>query len=154
MDSDIGEDSQTELGFALEQLRSAKEQIETYQMLNRDLSNKVQEFKVAVNAVNSEINLLRDDLMREKIKSSELRRTLRVLHEKFTFFYGDYAAIMKRCVENTDLDLAVTSEGENQASTSEGRAQFFKPPNRVQGNCAIFFNYPESTNFLNFRVLR
>lgn len=132
MDSDTDADesvAHTELEIAQEQLRIAKEQIETYQLLNRDLSGKVQEFKLGLNAANCEITLLREQLMQEKIKSSELRRTLRVMHGKFTIFYGDYATLMKRCVENTDLDLALTPE----AGTSDGRAFLFKPPSRMQG---------------------
>lgn len=132
MDSDTDADEsvvKTELEIAQEQLRIAKEQIETYQLLNRDLSSKVQEFKLGLNAANCEIALLRDNLMQEKIKGSELRRTLRVMHGKFTIFYGDYAALMKRCVENTDLDLTVT----NELGAGEARAHLYKPPSRMQG---------------------
>lgn len=140
MDSDTDADesvAKTDLEVAQEQLKSAKEQIETYQLLNRDLSGKVQEFKLMLNAANCEIALLRENLMAEKIKSSELRRTLRVMHGKFTIFYGDYADLMERCVEHTDLDLALGPE----AGTSDGRALLFKPPSKMQGMCVmLLFN--------------
>lgn len=149
MDSDTEADesvAKTDLEVANEQLRIAKEQIETYQLLNRDLSSKVQEFKLLLNASNGELGLLRDNLMQEKIKSSELRRTLRVMHAKFTIFYGDYAQLMKRCVETTDLDLTLT----NEAGTSEGRAYLFKPPSRMQGIRSMLSNKPVSSFYFGF----
>lgn len=149
MDSDTDADesvAKTALEVAQEQLKIAKEQIETYQLLNRDLSGKVQEFKLMLNAANCEVALLRENLMTEKIKSSELRRTLRVMHGKFTIFYGDYADLMRRCVEHTDLDLALSPE----AGTSDDRALLFKPPSKMQGMYAISILNPVSAIYSEF----
>jgi hypothetical protein len=90
-------------------------------MLNADLSKKVQEFKIAVNATNKELIIVRNELMAEKLKSSELRRALNIMNGQCTNFFNAYMLNLQKCIERTDLQITIPGDFQadpNIASTS------------------------------------
>lgn len=103
--------AKTELEVAQEQLRFASDWIKNFKSQKRSLLSKVQELRLLKNSANGEAVLLRDNLMREKKKNSELRRTLR--------------------------ELMKQSEEQTKAATSDGRTYSSKLANRMRGMCAM-----------------
>lgn len=91
-DSTMEESSMSELDVL-------RDQLATYQILNGDLSKKVQEFKIAINATNKELIVTRNELMNEKLKSSELRRALLVMNGQYMNFFNGYMKNLQDCIE-------------------------------------------------------
>lgn len=83
----------------MNELDVVKDQLATYQILNGDLSKKVQEFKIALNATNKELVATRNELMSEKLKSSELRRAIMVMNGQCINFFNGYMKNLQDCIE-------------------------------------------------------
>lgn len=81
------------------ELDIVREQLNTYQMLNNDLSKKIQEVKIGLNATNKELITVRNELMAEKLISSELRRTLLTVNGQCLQFFNGYYANIQKCSE-------------------------------------------------------
>lgn len=118
-------------------------------MLNADLSKKVQEFKMAVNAADKELIRTRNELMAEKLKSSELRRALHIMNSQCTDFLNAYMMNLQKCIERTDLEITmpgatqtnhIISDGAGCSSDVNQGAIQFRP---------IRVHQPNETNILN-----
>lgn len=118
MDSDSELESTADNDHAM-----VREQLETYKLLNVDLSKKIQEFKINLNAANREMNAMRNDLMEEQLKSSELRRALMVLNGQCSNFFNVYIANLQACMERTDLSLTLPGATTPGAPTAAGSAE-------------------------------
>lgn len=130
MDSDSEPDAAADNEQAM-----IRDQLETYKMLNVDLSKKIQEFKLSLNAANREMNAMRNELMEEQVKSSELRRALMVLNGQCSNFFNGYITNLQACMERTDLSLtlpgATTPGGPTVAGSAETpEAIFFRAVSR------------------------
>lgn len=84
---------------AVTELEIIKDQLLTYQALNGDLSRKVQEFKISMNATNKELTSVRQELLKEKLKTSELRRALMQMNGQVTSFFTGYMNNLQTCIE-------------------------------------------------------
>lgn len=87
-------------------------------MLNADLSKKVQEYKISLNATNNELSRTRDELMVEKLKSSELRRALNIMNLQCTDFFNSYMLNLQKCIERTDLEITMPGVGTSSAAAN------------------------------------
>lgn len=84
-----------------------KDQLQTYMSLNMDLSRKVQELKIMLSVTNKEIVSVRNELIGEKLRSSELERTLQVINGHFTVFLGNYVSNLENCKSRINMDVTL-----------------------------------------------
>lgn len=91
----------------MSELEAMKITLQTYQMLNCDLSKKVQEYKINFNAATKEVLTLRRELMVEKLATSELRQTLLMVNGQITQHFNAYMKTLRRCVERTNLQVTL-----------------------------------------------
>lgn len=101
------EDSTCEAEERNAEMESLKEQLATYQALNVELSKKVQEFKFIVSATNKELVATRNELMSEKLKTSEFRRTILAVNSQACHFVNSYIHSVQRLAQQTNLDLTM-----------------------------------------------
>lgn len=111
-----------------------KEQLQTYQSLNFELSKRVQDIKIMLSVAEKELNLTRNDLISEKMESTELRRTLLTMNGHFTAFFNNYISNLENCKNRTNLDVTVPGLNKENlqpfhASTSSGVFQY-RPVNK------------------------
>lgn len=134
-------DSDSELDVTVSsELDMVKDQLATYQTLNTDLSKKVQEFKINFNAANKELLKTRNELMLEKLKSSELRRTLLMINGQMSQFLNGYITSMQSCIDTTDLEVTLPCQLSNEKSpqlierngVENQSAMSFRPASKTQ----------------------
>lgn len=146
MDSSYDE---LESSSVMDELSIVKDQLVTYQRINGDLSKKTQDLKIQLNAANKELVSTRNELMNEKLKSSELRRILMVLTGQCTHFFNGFYTNIQQSMVTTDLDITMPPEfyplqTHDVASTSSGVV--FRPYSRAKAPSMVD---PNVVNCLN-----
>lgn len=124
-----------------------RELLTTYQMLNKDLSKKVQEFKISMNATNRELITTRDELLAEKMRTSELRRIILTLNGQVCQFTQSYVYQMQQHATTANLELTLPINFENfqseykNAESNLQEPSTLRPPRKmpklldIEGNC-------------------
>ena len=117
-----------------EVMESLREQLATYQLLNADLSKKVQEYKVLFNASSKENGLIGAELMNEKMKTSDLRRALMAVNSHFNRFRSEYDSAINRCQSATELELTMPERDQENLPPRiiQSSAIVFKPASKIQ----------------------
>lgn len=90
-----------------------KDQLQTYQRLNIDLSKKVQEYKILLNVTDKELLTARNELLLEKQTTAELKHTLMVSTGHFSHFAANFVSTLEKCQAKVYLDI--TMPGSNIA---------------------------------------
>lgn len=117
--------SELDTSTAPDELEIVKDQLDTYQRLNTDLSKKIQEMKIALSAANRELEVHRNDLRIEKIVSSELRRSMSVLVGQVNGFFNGYVSNLQTVIQRTNLNI--TMPGEDSRTLSRPRTAVERP---------------------------
>lgn len=95
-----------------------RDQLDVYKTLNVDLSKKVQDLKVELTAVNKELFTIRNDLMTEKVKSSELRKCILTLHGHSTQYFDGFFNSIQSFAQKTDLEMTIPGHHHHSNSST------------------------------------
>lgn len=79
-----------------------------------------------------ELVAVRNELIAEKLKTSEMRRTLNIINMQVTSFFSQYIKSIEQCVARTDIDISVPQNEAETPGTSTSQSALIFRPNAIQ----------------------
>ncbi|XP_070494694.1 uncharacterized protein [Chironomus tepperi] len=87
---------------SLSQVETLKQQLNTYKMINADLSKKIQELKVELNAFKHENSVIKREVLEERAKAVEYRQSFTIMNTHCINFINTYVNSMQQINDNDD----------------------------------------------------
>ncbi|KAL7030486.1 hypothetical protein ACKWTF_006680 [Chironomus riparius] len=85
---------------SLSEVETLKQQLNTYKMINADLSKKIQQLKVELNAFKQENSVIKRQVLEERAKSVEYRQLFTTMNTHCINFINTYVNSMQQINEN------------------------------------------------------
>lgn len=101
---------------SLSEVETLKQQLNTYKMINADLSKKIQELKVELNVFKQENSQIKREILEERAQTIEIRNHFQVVNRHCISFINTYVNTMQAINEN-DESLIAGIQGINTPSS-------------------------------------
>jgi hypothetical protein len=85
---------------SLSEVETLKQQLNTYKMINADLSKKIQQLKVELNGFKQENSVIRREVLDERAKAVEYRQLFTTMNSHCIHFINNYVNSMQQINEN------------------------------------------------------
>ena len=105
---------------SLSEVETLKQQLNTYKMINADLSKKIQQLKVELNAFKQENSAIKREVLEERAKAVEYRQLFTTMNAHCVHFINTYVNSMQQ-INEQDASLLNAIPGILASPKSDGK---------------------------------